>query len=132
MLRIIMALVLGAHGIGHLIGVVGAIRPGGISWGGSSESWLITPALGRVTPVVESLVFAVPTIGWVIAAAFLFGGNELWRPVAIASAVASLLAVGLFPQQLQAGSMFGAVVVNLAVLTGLLLLHWPSAEAVGA
>lgn len=132
MFRTIVALVIGAHGVGHLIGVVGGLRPGGMSWGGSSESWLLSPALGRLTGVVEAGLFAISTIGWVAAATLLLGGNEAWRSVAIGSAVVSLVAIGLFPSQLQLGSTVGAVAVNLAALVGLLLLDWPSRAAIGA
>lgn len=131
MLRIVIGLLMAAHGIGHLIGVVGAIRPGGMTWGGSSTSWLLTPALGSATGVAEAVLFLLPTVGWVVAAGLLFGGNDLWRGVAIASSIASLVAIGLFPQQLQVGSMVGAVAVNLAALVALLLINWPSPEAVG-
>lgn len=130
MLRIIISLVIGAHGIGHLIGVVGGWANS--AWGGSSDSWLFTPALGRATTVLEGVLFLLPAIGFIGAALALIGGLEEWRPLAIASAVASLIVIGLFPQQLQPGSMFGAIVVNVAVIVGLLLLHWPTPEAVGA
>jgi hypothetical protein len=132
MLRIVIGLVMAAHGIGHVIGVVGAVRPGGMTWGGSGTSWLLTPALGRATGAIEVVVFALPTVGFIVAAGLLLGGNEMWRGVAVAASVASFVAIGLFPQQLQSTSMVGAVAVNLVVLVGLLLLSWPSPEAVGA
>ncbi|HSI99085.1 MAG TPA: hypothetical protein VLA59_01730 [Patescibacteria group bacterium] len=132
MFRTIIALVIGAHGVGHLIGVVGGLRPGGMTWGGSNDSWLLSPMLGRFAGVAEAAIFAIPTIGWLTAAALLFGANEAWRPVAIGSAVVSLIAIGLFPNQLQVGSAVGAVAVNLAALVGLLLLDWPSRAAIGA
>jgi hypothetical protein len=52
--------------------------------------------------------------------------------VAVISAVASLLAIGLFPGQLPVGSTVAAVAVDLAVVVGLLLVRWPSIEAIGA
>jgi len=132
MLRTIIALVIGAHGVGHLIGVVGGLRPGGMSWGGSGDSWLLSSALGRFTGAAEGILYAIPTIGWLTAAVLLFGSNEAWRPIAIGSSIASLVAIGLFPNQLQLGSAVGAVAVNLAALIGLLLLDWPSRPAIGA
>ena len=130
MLRTVIALVLGAHGVGHLIGVVGGWANS--AWGGSGESWLLTPALGRSAAVLEGLLWLLPAIGFIGAALALVGGQEVWRTLAIASAVASLVVIGLFPQQLPAGSMVGAIVVNVAVIVGLLVLHWPAPEAVGA
>jgi len=88
MLRLLIVLVLVAHGIGHSIGVAG---------GGA-----------------------------------LLAGLDAWRALALASSVVSLVAIALFPQQLPAFSTVAAVVVDLAVMIGLLVLEWPSADAVGA
>lgn len=130
MLRILIVLILGAHGIGHSIGVVGGWAQS--AWGGSSTSWLLSPVLGRATGIVEGGLWLLPGIGFVVAAGMLVGNVELWRPVALASATMSLLVIALFPGQLPAGSTVGAVAVNAAVLLGLLVLNWPAAEAVGA
>lgn len=130
MIRTFVFLVLAVHGVGHSIGVVGGWA--GSAWGGSSESWLLTPVLGRAAGIVEGVLWLLPTVGFVAAAGLMFGGSELWRPVAVASAVASLGAIALFPAQLPTGSLVGAVAVDIAVLVGLLLLDWPAADVVGA
>ena len=130
MLRTFVVLVLGAHSIGHLIGVAGGWFNS--AWGGSSTSWLLTPALGRATGVIEGALWLLPGIGFVLAAGLIVGGSELWRPVALASAAASLLVIALFPGQLPTGSVVGAVAVDVAVILGLLLFNWPAADAVGA
>jgi hypothetical protein len=132
MLRLLVALVMAAHGIGHLIGVVGAWRPSGMTWGGSSDSWLLSPALGQGSAIVEAVLFGAATVAWIAAAGLLLAGHEAWRGVAVGGAVASLLGLGLFPAQLPTGSMIGAVAVNVMTLVALLLLDWPSPEAVGA
>lgn len=132
MLRLLIALVMAAHGIGHLIGVVGAVRPGGATWGGSSTSWLLSPAVGQGAVVVEAILFSAATIGWIGAAVLLLAGQEAWRGVAIGGAITSLVALTLFPEQLPTGSMVGAIAVNLVALVGLLVLDWPSADVVGA
>jgi hypothetical protein len=129
MLRVVIAIVLGAHGIGHIIGVAGGWA--GSAWGGSSDSWVLTPVLGRSTGIVEGLLWLLPTVGFLAAAGLLMAGADLWRPVALASAVVSLVAIALFPQQLTLGSLIGAIAVNVVVLVGL-LVGWPSADAVGA
>ena len=130
MLRTLLVLVLGAHGIGHAIGVAGGWANS--AWGGSSHSWLLSPALGRSTAVLEGVLFLLPGVGFVVAAGLLVGNAELWRPVALLSAALSLLVIGLFPSQLPTGSTIAAVAVNVAVVVGLLILHWPTADAVGA
>ena len=75
---------------------------------------------------------AAPAAGFIAAAGLLLGSNDAWRWVALASAVVSLMAIALFPQQLSTGSLVGAVVVDAVVIVGLLALNWPAAEAVGA
>ena len=130
MLQMLVVLVLGAHGVGHLIGVAGGWFNS--AWGGSSTSWLLTPVLGRTTGVLEGALWLLPGIGFVLAAGLVVGDSELWRPVALVSAAASLLVIALFPGQLPAGSVIGAVLVDAAVITGLLLFNRPAADAVGA
>ena len=130
MLRIIIVIVLGAHGIGHLIGVAGGWFES--AWGGSSTSWLLTPVMGQATSVLEGALWLLPGIGFVLAAGLIVGNSEMWRPVALASAAASLLVIALFPEQLPTGSVVGAVIVDAAVIIGLLLFNWPAVEAVGA
>jgi hypothetical protein len=82
--------------------------------------------------MVEGLIWLLPALGFVAAAVLLTGNSEAWRWVAVISAVASLLAIGLFPGQLPVGSTVAAVAVDLAVVVGLLLVRWPSIEALGA
>jgi hypothetical protein len=130
MLRIVIVLVLGAHGIGHLIGVAGGWFNS--AWGGSNTSWLLTPPLGRATGVLEGALWLLPGIGFVLAAGLLLGGSELWRPLALASAAVSLIVIALFPGQLPLGSTVGAVAVDVAVILGLLIFSWPAPDAVGA
>jgi hypothetical protein len=63
MLRIVIVLVLGAHGIGHLIGVAGGWFNS--AWGGSNTSWLLTPPLGRATGALEGALWLLPGAGFV-------------------------------------------------------------------
>ena len=132
MVRILIVLVMGAHGIGHLIGVVGAVRPAGVTWGGSSTSWLLSPMLGQGAAIVEVALFATATVGWIAAAVLLLAELEAWRGVAVVAAAVSLAAIALFPEQLPAGSVIGAIAVNAIALVSLLALGWPSVEQVGA
>ena len=130
MLRLLIVVVLIAHGIGHSIGVAGGW--GNNAWGGSGDSWLLTPVLGRSVGVVEGLIWLIPAIGFVAAGGALLAGMDAWRAIALASSAVSLLAIALFPQQLPAFSTVAAVVVDVAVIIGLTVLQWPSADAVGA
>lgn len=68
----------------------------------------------------------------IVAAGGLLTGQAWWRTAAVAAADLSLVVIALFPYALPAGSRIGAVVVNVAVLGGLLVLGWPATSSVGA
>ncbi len=88
--------------------------------------------MGRSTSVLEGLIWLIPAIGFVAAGGALLAGLDAWRALALASSVVSLVAIALFPQQLPTFSTVAAVAVDLAVVIGLTVLQWPSADAVGA
>ena len=87
---------------------------------------------GRSAGVLEGLIWLIPAIGFVAAGGALLAGLDAWRTLALASSAVSLVAIGLYPQQLASFSMVGAVLVDLAVVFALTVLQWPSADAVGA
>jgi hypothetical protein len=108
--------VLGAHGIGHVLGWLPA-------WGLASfehvsrRSWALDPVVGeRISQAVAGVFFLVPTLGFVAAAAALVTGQLWWREAAVVSAVVSLVATALFPWALPVSSLVGSTAVNLAVL----------------
>ena len=72
MLRLFIVLVLVAHGVGHSIGVAGGW--GNNAWGGSDESWLLTPMFGRSAGVLEGLIWLIPAIGFLAAGGALLAG----------------------------------------------------------
>jgi hypothetical protein len=128
--RLVAAGIIGAHGIGHVLGVLPAI---GIPMAGTSSG---AGPLASMTGVdaarlVAGIAFAVPTVGFVLAAAALATDQAWWRPVAAASAVVSMAAIGVFPQALPTSSTVGAVVVNLVVLYGALIARWGSEATPG-
>lgn len=119
------AAVLGAHGIGHVLGWLPA-------WGlatfekVSTWSWALNPLLGdRLGATVAGALYAAPTMGFLVAAGALATGQPWWREVAVASAIASLVASALAPAALPPSSLAGSMVVNLAVL-GLALWGGPA------
>jgi hypothetical protein len=130
-LRVVVAGVLGAHGVGHVMGwmpAVGLARFDGVS----SGSWLLTSTVGESAARIFAIgLFAVPTAGFIAAAVGLLLGQPWWRSVAVASAATSLAASALFPQALPVGSTVGSVVVDVAVLYGILVAQW-GAEAAAA
>ena len=133
-LKLIIGVVLIAHGIGHVLGwfpIFGWARTAG--WTG--ESWLISGAVGTgPTNALALVLWGVAMLGFVIVGLGVIGlpVPTAWlRPLAVIAAVASLLAVGLFWEAIPAMSgRIAAVAVDLVVLWAVLVGHWPSTDVV--
>ena len=115
--------VVGAHGIGHVLGWLPAWGLAKIE-GVSSASWLLGPLGETAERAIAGAVFLAPTAGFVAAVGAMFAGQGWFRGVAIASAAISLAATALFPRAFPVGSTIGAVAVNAAILVGLLATSW--------
>jgi len=143
-LRILIAGVLAFHGVGYAMGIIPALQipffqdqTGAWAKNWSSRSWLLTPLLGdTASRIISIILFAVPLIGFAGAALGVMDWlvpHEWWRPLAIVSAVISLVALGLFwhafiylfPHKV------GAIIVNVAVLVGLVGTNWPAEADIG-
>ena len=131
LVKVVVAGVLGAHGIGHALGwmpALGLARFAGTSGG----TWLIGGLVGEgATRAVAAGLFLVPTAGFLAAAIGLLLGQPWWRPVAAASAAVSLAGTALYPAALPAGSTVGSVAVDLVVLYGVIVAAWGT-DAAGA
>lgn len=116
--------VIGAHGFGHVLGWMpawGIARFEGMS----SHSWLLSGVLGESgAKLGAGLLFVLPTVGFVVAAAGLLTGQSWWRQMAVGSAAVSLACTALYPQAYSTSSTVGAVAVNLAVLYAVLVANW--------
>jgi hypothetical protein len=122
--KVVVAGVLGAHGIGHALGWMPALGLARFE-GASSGSWLLSGAAGEgAARVIAIGVFAVPTAGFILAAVGLLLGQPWWRPVAVASAATSLAACVLYPEALPLSSTIGATVVNVVILAVILVAGW--------
>jgi hypothetical protein len=134
MLRIVIALVLLGHGIGHILGPLQVFRVAAVSPGWNGESWLLTGATGTsVSNVVGVALWLAAMIGFVVLAGVVMGWLPAtwWAPLAVASSVVSLVGIVLFPAAFPLTSTIGAVAVDAAVLVATLWLHWvPSDLAV--
>jgi hypothetical protein len=122
--KVVVAGVLGAHGIGHVLGWMPALGLARFS-DTSSGSWLLGGLVGEgATRAVAAGLFLVPTAGFIAAAVGLLLGQSWWRPVAAASAAVSLAGTALYPAALPTGSTVGSVAVNLVVLYGVIVAAW--------
>ena len=128
-LRIVFAVILIAHGIGHYMGVLSSFNVK-MSPSQSSTSKLLDPLLGEsFSRVLCFVLHLLPLVGFLAAGWALLGWlvpQDWWIPLAVISAVLSMLALVFYWNGLAfAFNKVGAVLVNLAVLICLLLLKWP-------
>ena len=135
-LRIIIGLVLLVHGIGHTMAFFPALKISSTdTW--HHRSWLLTPLIGETASrVISIILFGSAFVGFIAAALGLFGWlvpHDLWRTLAVVSAVISLVALALFWNSFVAffPNKIGAIVVNIAVLVCLLWLNWPTEADIG-
>jgi hypothetical protein len=135
-LRLIIALVLFVHGIGHVMGILPVLGLSTIeTW--NVRSWLLTDLLGdTITRVIGFILFAAALIGFLGATLGLMNWlvpHEWWRTLAVVSAVISLVAIALFWNAFVAffPNKLGAIAVNAAVLIGLLVADWPTEAQLG-
>jgi hypothetical protein len=133
MFRIVIALVLLAHGIGHSMGPLQVFKVATVNplWDG--DSWILGRVVGPTAAQGLGVVlWAVALVGFVVAAAVFVGWLPMgwWQPVAVGSAVVSLIGLVLFPAAFPVFSTIGAAAVDAAVLVAVLGFHWLPDSAV--
>ena len=134
-LRIIIAIVLIAHGIGHVLGVLAALG-NKLTPSHSARSWLLTNMLGEtISRVLVFVIFLTATLGFIGAGLGMFNWlvpGSMWQQLAIGASVLSLVGLALFLNVFPTifPNWIGANAVNVAGLLSLLWLHWPP-EIVG-
>ena len=135
-LRALVAVVLFIHGIGHVMGVMPALKLSTVE-GWNSRSWLLTPILGEtISRILSIILFLVALVGFVASALALLGWvlpHDWWRTLAVVSAVISIVTIVLFWNAFVAffPNKVGALGVDIAVLVCLLVLNWPTEAMLG-
>jgi hypothetical protein len=129
--RILISLVILAHGLGHVLFLAPCL--GFAQWGQSAHSWLLTGLLGdSVTRLLGSALWLVVIAGFMAAGVGLLGQYTWWRTVAVASAGVSLLGLVLFVSGSNTQPILSAAGMDAAILVALIWLHWPAVDVVGA
>ena len=119
MLKLLIAFVLLAHGVGHVLGLLQVFKVATVNPAWSGNSWLLTGFLGTtpsqfvgvvlwIASIAGFAALAAVTIGWLPA--------EWWPPLAIGASLASLAGLLLFPLAFPTTSTLGAAVVDVVVL----------------
>lgn len=122
-LRLIVAIILVMHGLGHVMGFSAAWTPA--KMGLSDRPWIFSPGITIDTPVGQAfgLLWLVAMVGFVASGLGLLFSQGWWPQLAIASAVVSLVAVLPWWETVPPGARYGAVLADLLVLA-LLLGPW--------
>jgi hypothetical protein len=127
MLRIVIGLVLLAHGIGHSMGLLQLSKVASVNPQWHGDSWILTGLTGATaTQAVGAVLWTAAIVGFTGLAGVVVGWlpASWWETLAISSAAVSLVGLLLFPVAFPVFSTVGALVVNVALLAGVLWYHW--------
>ena len=97
-MKFVIAAVLFAHGIGHVMGPLQVFKVAVVNPAWAGDSWLLTGAGGQTLgQAIGIVLWMTALVGFVAAAAVVMGWLPVtwWVPLAVASSVASLAAIGL-------------------------------------
>lgn len=139
MLKLVIGGVLLVHGLGHG-GAFGALlwirfRPRSSSgdWT-AARTWLLPALPAETAATLASAFWVAALVGFVIAALSFWGlviPMDVWRSVALGSAVVSLSGIVMFLGTWPAFNTIAAMAVNVAVVVAV-LLRWPPQSIFGA
>lgn len=126
----IVGLVLILHGVGQLLGVLALTGWSSDTWNG--RSWLLTRVIGEpASKAVSAVLWVAASVLFVLAGLAVLGVGASglgWRPLAVAGAAVSLVAMALFWNAFPVlvPNKVGSIAVDVAVLVGVLVADWPT------
>jgi hypothetical protein len=124
MLRLIFALALGMHGVGHVLFLANA-------WGywkpTAERASFFADVLhsGQALEGTLGLLWLVPLAGFVAATCGFIANDSRWAMLAFSSAVVSNVLLLVWWNGLNVSSAFFAILFNMVVMAGLLLQRQP-------
>ncbi len=119
MVKIVIAVVLLAHGIGHSLGLLQVFKVATVNPEWTGDSWLLSGVMGAgASQAIGVALWSVSIVGFVALAAVTVGWlpAQWWPPLAIGASLASLAGLLLFPFAFPMTSTIGACLVDVAVL----------------
>jgi len=130
MIKIVVALILFAHGIGHIMGPLKVFNVATINPQWQGDSWLFGGLGIGATNIIGVVLWLSALLGFSALAAVVMGWlpAEWWTPLAISSSLVSLAGVLLFPLAFPTFSTIGAVAVDVVVLASVVWFHWSPGE----
>jgi hypothetical protein len=128
LVRFGLALVVFAHGVGHLLFLAPVVGLG--NWADQTgESWILTGAIGEpATRAIATALWSAAIVLFVAGVAGFLGGTEWWRTVTIAAAALSAVGIVAFWGGIATSSAVFALVADVVILGALLVAHWPTTE----
>jgi len=132
MFKVVIVLVLLAHGIGHSMGLLQLFKVATVNPHWHGDSWILTgPAGTTVTQLVGGFLWTAAIVGFAALAGTVLGWlpASWFPPLAVGSAVVSLAGLLLFPIAFPTFSTLGALAVDVVVLVAAIWYHWVPADA---
>jgi broad specificity polyphosphatase/5'/3'-nucleotidase SurE len=131
MLKLAVIVVLLAHAVGHVLFLVPSLRLA--DWAGqTAHSWALTGTVGdTVARGIAAFVWTATIFLFVAGVAALATGQDWWRAATVAGAVMSIAGIVLFWDGIATTSAIFALAFDAIVLVAMLVVEWPSSEAVG-
>ena len=117
-LKLIAALVLAGHGVGHMMAPQAAFLPPG-AFPPDAHASLAATTIGSTSGKAMSVVWLVPMLGFVLGTYGFWTDAAWWRPVTAVSAAVSIVAVLPWWKVMPTFSYVGALAVDALVLVGL-------------
>ena len=127
-----LALVVFAHGVGHVLFLVPAL--GIANWADQTgHSWLLSGVIGDgATRAIASLTWAAVIALFVACVGGFVAGTDWWRGITVSAAILSIVGVAVFWDGIATGSALFALAADVVIVAALLLANWPSTELAGS
>ncbi len=131
-LKVLIALVVLAHGIGHILFLGPSLQLAG--WAGQTgHSWALTSGLGDgPTRAIAALLWSATIVLFVAGVGGFLLGQPWWVGVTAAGAVTSIVGIVLMWDGIVASSAGFALAFDVLVLVSLFWAHWPTTEMAGS
>jgi hypothetical protein len=130
-LRWVLGIVVIAHGVGHVLFM--PLLRGALRLETDGRSWLVGPVLGDgPTTVLASMLAGLAAAAFVAAGVGLIGLAAWWRVLAVGAAVLSMVVIVALWNGVPTSSAAFALAFDVVILVALVVVHWPSAETIGA
>ena len=131
MLKLALAVVVLAHGLGHVLFLAPSLRV--TDWAGqTAHSWLLTATLGDgVARAIATVLWTATIVLFIAGVAGWLTDASWWRAATVAGSVVSIVGIVLFWDGIATSSAAMALAFDVVLLAALLVAHWPASETVG-